>query len=930
MDNPDTQFRYPLNSDAVDAVEKGIAILKQCAPFVVVFNQEFSSISIKSSDRTGRFTVTDRHPLEHGKFHQVTVEESENGVLTERKYFLAQGEKASVAIPVESDDNTKCLPVGEIPRLFLGFPVVGTESFSFPAVINSLNFTPTENRDGVYIGQSDNEANIENQAVIEEACDLLVGLLQFAASANWRNTYLLADIPAIRQRDWLNPTWLRECLEERLVEKIRQNPMVLNESGEAVHPDDLELPIADTDDGVVALWDLLDGWEGSHERLPRRDEANGWCAAARSWAILSGGGISSFSEVTDGRKLAEERVEVECGNLEELQSHLRGDISSVDWLNQLYSFLKSDNLDDVLRTCSIVLDQDGWLDVLANLHRDRNIAEELKEIAGLLDWNIQQKLRDTRLVSLVDELGAGDWDNAHVVNEIIKRLQERVDKNPDEDFRQASVRLFTWIVSQGNWELLRGFPVFSERGESDNWSIIKLERVEGDDDRPFAPVGAWPEDLQPFSDIFPRRHTLANAFFEAAPNPEMWQTLEDEGFVRKDVITTTTKEVAFDTFLPDEPLTEGDHETDEYVAITDLAYISRDNIGIMARVRDSQSLARMFWRFLTDWLVAHDASGLEINEATCDCGETHRYYPAEWLIPLTGNRWVPLGGGKRGQVSAQSLADLLRGSGWEPSSLNDNPAAVKLLEAMGITRFDLARAFVPVEERQKQDSILTGILDATAGDTARLSHAHQYIEDLKNDDELPNVLAERRERRRIVDENQSLGRQVENLVKTSLKGAGFTVRRKPIGSDFEIEYDVVEHDEEVGIEVTGNNRTWLVEVKATRDQRVRMTERQAQTAKQEGDRFLLCVVPLGPGVSNPELNTVQAKMRFVENIAPLVTPLCDNLDEFKELREDITADEHSGVQLEVESGAIRVRVASSVWESEGFPIEDLRNRLLNS
>ena len=57
------------------------------------------------------------------------------------------------------------------------------------------------------------------------------------------------------------------------------------------------------------------------------------------------------------------------------------------------------------------------------------------------------------------------------------------------------------------------------------------------------------------------------------------------------------------------------------------------------------------------------------------------------------------------------------------------------------------------------------------------------------------------------------------LVKEGLEGQGFTVKRTGIGSDFEIEYDFIEKNEEIGIELSRDDRTWLVEVKATREQR---------------------------------------------------------------------------------------------------------------
>ena len=936
VDEFTTQFRYPLNGEAVDAIEEGIASLKRCAPFVVAFNRQFAGISIEAHGEIVSFKVIERELFEDDEFQRVTVEETTNGNQRKRQhYLLAQGNEAAVATPLEStDDSTECLPVENIPRLFKGFPLIGTEDFSFPVVINGLNFYPTENRDGVYIGQSsDNEANLKNQAVIEEACRLLVELLQFTASSGWCNSHLLANIPAIPSPNWLNRDWMRDHLDRSLIEEIREVPVVLNEAGEAIHSDDLELPIADMDDGVVALWDLLDGWNGTRDSLPRRDEAAGWCDAAKSWARISGDDASSFDEVTDGKKLAELVQKTSHDPSANPTTHrvtrlnLKEGVEAINWLDQLIGFLNSNGMTDVIREYRIVPSQENFLRTLPNLHRDCGIPEELKDIAVLLDWRIRPALRDVRVSSLEADPGAGDWDAEYVVGEIIQKLQERAEKNPDNDFSTASVQLFSWLVGQEDYDRLHGFPVFTKELDSDKTTVIYLPRNNQDSEPPLAPVRAWQEDLRPFADLFPPTRILADDFFEDMPDSDVWQTLAEKSLVRSRVVMTS--EVNIDKFYPDDPLggDNANHRTDNPVTATDI--VSR--AAIMDRVRDSRDRARLFWRFLTEWLAKEANESLVIKQAKCECGETHNYYPSAWLESLRDVAWIRTRNDARVLATAQSLADLLRGQ-WNPGSLKDNPTAAKLLEAMGITHLDLVRAFGAAndEERKAQDDILAQILVATSGDVGCLNYAHQYIEDLKSDSELPSILAERREQRQRVHENQSLGKQVEDLVKASIKDAGFTVRRKPIGSDFEIEYDVVEHDEEVGIEVTGDNRTWLVEVKATRDQRVRMTERQAQTARQEGDKFLLCVVPLGPGASDPELDVVQANMRFVENIAHLVTPLCDNLDEFKDLREDITADEHSGVQLEVESGAIRVRVASSVWENEGFPIGDLLNRLIDS
>ena len=185
------------------------------------------------------------------------------------------------------------------------------------------------------------------------------------------------------------------------------------------------------------------------------------------------------------------------------------------------------------------------------------------------------------------------------------------------------------------------------------------------------------------------------------------------------------------------------------------------------------------------------------------------------------------------------------------------------------------------------------------------------------------MLAERREKRRVVHANRALGKHVENLVKESLEAAKFVVRRTGVGSDFEI---YQETDHVMNLEVSRGGRTWLVEVKATRDrQGAPMTTKQAQEAVKEKSRFLLCVVEVTMEKPRPE--DVRKGMRFVENIGDAVAPLCSDLDKLEGFREEITASESSGVQLEVTSGAARIRVAPSVWEEGGFRLDDLADRL---
>ncbi len=925
-----TRFRYPVAEESVGAVEEGIETLKQCAPFVVVFNRQFRRINIKSLEETTTFEVVERVPLEAG-LQTVTVGVSEHGSLRERKYLLAEGELASVTIPMAPIDNGAiCLPLEGIPRLFLGFPLVGTETFSFPAVTNSFAFTPTENRDGVFLGQSDDEANHTNQAVMEEACDLHVKLVEFVAKSRWANTHTLAAIPPISEQTWLSRDWIHDRLGH-LVTQIRQTLAVISADA-AFSPKDSIVPLAGEVMATEALWDLLCEIKTFRPKLPARNEADGWRAAVESWAAITGRDTTSFGEGYDGSKLvsfleeATKGDDTDSGTFEGLENVLQHEVDAVEWLDRLYRFLKDEGFDNLIRESHVVLDQAGYLDKLSNLYRDNDIGEELKAIGDdVLDMGIRGRLRDTRLTSLADEIGKGELGNKDVIQEITDNLEELCSEGTLGDkFTQASPRLLAWLVTNKQWNYLTGFPAFSTRPEDGSCEVLWLGQKGGEDvEVPLAPIKAWTEDLQQYADLFPWRYIMAEEFFALLPEADVWPMLSGQGYVRTDVVVSGNKSRG--DFLPDEPLADGEHKTVDAVALTDLILFTRDRVGVMARVRDSQARARLFWRFLTEWLIKRDPKGLELKTADCECGASHRYYSAMWLVPVVRNSWVPQGNDIRDRATAQSLAKLLRGSGWTPNALGDTSAALKLLEAIRVTRFDLMRHFVVSDDasRSALDDTMTNILVSTGGD---LSHVRDFVEDMKTDKDLPQHLADRRERRRVVHENQRLGGLVEDLVKEGLEDEGFTVKRTGIGSDFEIEYDMLEEDEEIGIELSRNGRTWLVEVKATREHRVRMTARQAETAVKRGDGFLLCVVPVGHSGSKLQKDDVRTKMRFVQNIGPRVEPLCAELDALNDLRDDATTPSDSDIQLEIEAGTARIRVDNAAWQN-GICLTDLPTQL---
>ena len=299
----------------------------------------------------------------------------------------------------------------------------------------------------------------------------------------------------------------------------------------------------------------------------------------------------------------------------------------------------------------------------------------------------------------------------------------------DDDSKAASVRLFGWLAAQGEWRHLDGFPAFANEGESS--TLVKLVRGEDEaSELPLAPVRTWPEPLRQYADLFPGRHILADDFAWGVDKDSVWSALDEERLLRTNVVYT--RKVEWNKFLPNESLPEGDdgkdeHRVDGLVEVTDIAFLTKSDIGIASRVRQSRKRAQLFWDFLSQWVTVEDAKGLEPQESTCICSSRHRYYPAAWLVPVERNRWVPLEGGGTAQASAHSLANLVRDTPWPTDQPWKRPQVVALLRALQVGVPELIRELLTTgeEEREALDETVAQLLTAVGPEWPPVAGDHR-------------------------------------------------------------------------------------------------------------------------------------------------------------------------------------------------------------
>ena len=504
-----TEFRYPLADGMSETVTEGIEALRRSAALVVVFNRQFKQIEISSDEGTTTFEVIERRWLSAPKIELVTVRITGDEVHDKLEYILAGNSQTAIAAPFDASQNGFTDPsINGIPKLFLGFPLIGTENFNFPVIVNSFDFTPTETRDGVYLGQNDDDTNRTNEAALTEACRLLVDLTAFSCEAGWSNIYLLTTMPSIVEQTWLEKEWNKKFLIE-MIDLLRSTSAVICENTN-LSPKSAVLPFVQTQNHVSSIRGLLIELDDFRSKLPVVDEVNGWSNALFSWARVIGCDPTAFDEGLDGTKLAKYVEQqssdsgIEFGRLKRLEGCFVGETDVVDWLNRFCAFLNDVGLENLMRQHNLVLDQAGQLHRLEKVHRDTGVAVELKDIGDeCLRLDLRRYLRDISITSLADVPGAGDYGNHQAMQEILGRLRDLCDKSEiDDDFSDASSRLLNWIVGNRQWEYLVSYPGCSLNPADRTREPLWLGQPGGDQiDRPFAPVATWAADLQPYADL---------------------------------------------------------------------------------------------------------------------------------------------------------------------------------------------------------------------------------------------------------------------------------------------------------------------------------------------------------------------------------------------------------------------------------------------
>lgn len=221
-----TKFAYLTETDLqATYAQEAIDSIPLILPYVMTLNDRLKKVTV--IDRTGQHTQYHKGE-EKGVNDMVETQISIN----DKPYtvYSLQDNDKNVAIVLPIENGNRAIKFSEkLSRLFLFYPLIGTEQFGMNFLIHAKHFSPTEQRDGVYLKSKTEqiqENEKSNREIINKASLKIFGFLEDHAETIVNpinlakiNFPILSDKPLLNEYfNGLKSDWIDKFKNLKLVE----------------------------------------------------------------------------------------------------------------------------------------------------------------------------------------------------------------------------------------------------------------------------------------------------------------------------------------------------------------------------------------------------------------------------------------------------------------------------------------------------------------------------------------------------------------------------------------------------------------------------------------------------------------------------------------------------------------------------------------
>ena len=405
-----TNFIYDIenNADIQQSIEIALEDLERCIGYVFAFSKKIEKVQYNNY-------VYSIDTIKHiDNFISKVIIKITNTDTDEidLKTILTCCEDENVILATEVTKKQKeyvCKDTTTIPRLFCIFPLIGTETFAFPVIINSSKLEISQERNSVH--ESDN-----NKKIICKAIQLYEQFLKYANENDYKTIYNICKMHKPNNTNsWqqiifskIENIYLNEGIIPCIDSSDIQRKINIKSDGKF----NLIVPYMEEENNRDEFWELIHTLKTKPQ--PLKSEYVEWAK------LLTPAKINP-------QCIFEYLLNEEKNSLATLENFFNTLPDMFKWLNAFYSLCVKSNISLVT-----LPNQKGEFVDISKLKSDKNIDEKLKDILlHLSDIDIRTSLinKEINLNNILQKYSSiVVYDNQFVAKKIAEKVREHISK----------------------------------------------------------------------------------------------------------------------------------------------------------------------------------------------------------------------------------------------------------------------------------------------------------------------------------------------------------------------------------------------------------------------------------------------------------------------------------------------------------------------
>jgi len=378
-------FEYKLGTVGLEIAKGGIEQLEENLAFTLLVNDQIKSLTIIENENKRCYTVEkDDSGIEGVSFIQLA---NDKEVENEKGLLYMEKEELIIANPVEKvGENYSLLPIGLKAHIYKELPLIGTEEFYLPCIIQHEDFQPTEPRDGIRtkiasdLSEDDDPKGKKNRSALRDFVKSFPIYIEKLVKNGVSNLHLLAESGLPPNVDaYYGKKWLQVEVQKELRSVILTHDLVQTVSGGPVSVSNAVFPACEPEH-LELIYGLVSQLYPS--KCPNSDSYG-------DWVRIINQELETWSE---NITINIEELVTKINEEEALLAQFETEPNKIAWIQSLVLYLEESGNERLGKEKPVYPNQKGNLKIESEVFHDMGVDPQFKKISAGLGRVLEEEL----------------------------------------------------------------------------------------------------------------------------------------------------------------------------------------------------------------------------------------------------------------------------------------------------------------------------------------------------------------------------------------------------------------------------------------------------------------------------------------------------------------------------------------------------------